>query len=212
MLSDKCTWHKAALSPHKVQPALSSKQLNFHFIQYNSPLNRNKDKDAFVALCIFFSTIPHWHSQLSVCAGWCPAAVCESRPPQGQTEPLCYPLLPCVPPGFSPPFSFLCCFLKAHTFQNSSSSSSRLFYFFFFLLSSSEKTQQFEKRSHHLLLLGLLTMQIPSLSSSALPLASLPSLSLSLPPSLSATVGEVFLIFFFFSSPSLALPRTLIVF
>lgn len=61
-------------------------------------------------------------------------------------------------------------------------------------------TQKQAENSHHLLLLSqLLTMQISSLSSSALP-------SLSLPPS--ATVGEVLSHFLSFSSPSLALPLT----
>lgn len=51
-------------------------------------------------LFLWASTLPHWCQKPRACAGWWPAAVCESRPSQGQAEPLCYPLLPCVPPGF----------------------------------------------------------------------------------------------------------------
>lgn len=61
------------------------------------------------------------------------------------------------------------------------------------------------KNSLHLLLSELLTMQIPSLSSSALP-----SHCLLFPPSLSATVGEVLSTFLSFSSLSFDLPLTVI--
>lgn len=122
--------------------------------------------------------------------------MCESRPSQGQAEPLCYPLLPCVPPGFFPAFSFLRFFC--------------FFFFFFFFLNAAQAFQICApppgsssssscsqpprenknrlKDSHHLLLSELLTMQIPSLSSSALP-----SLSLLSPPSLPPTLSLLLL-------------------
>lgn len=111
--------------------------------------------------------------------------MCESRPSQGQAEPLFYPLLPCVPPGFCPPpspppaspFS-----LSPHPHPPRHSSD-----FFksvllwriplLLVLLLLEETKTGWKNSHHLLLRELLTMQIPSLSSSALS-------SLFLPPSL----------------------------
>ena len=130
-----------------------------------------------------------------MCAGQWPAAVCESRPSQGQAEPLCYPLLPCVPPGFFPPFSSLGFFFSVFFERGSDFVEAVLFCLtplpplLPLVRSPLRKTKTGWKNSHHLLLSELLTMQIPSLSSSALPSLSLlspPSLSLSL----SATVGE----------------------
>lgn len=63
-----------------------------------------KNRNLKVSLCslltflnvkfVLVSTLPHWCSQPSVCAGLLPAVVCKSRPSQGQAEPLCNPLLP----------------------------------------------------------------------------------------------------------------------
>lgn len=85
-------------------------------------------------------------SQSSACAGWWPAAVCESRPSQGQTEPLCYPLLPCVPPGFFPPFSsfsfFFFFFLNTAQTLSLCSSAWFVLFFVFLLLSSALRKQK----------------------------------------------------------------------
>lgn len=108
--------------------------------------------------------------------------MCESRPSQGQAEPLCYPSLPCVPPGFFTSFSssfqirIVISSNAAPAVQISaplpgSSSCSQ----------APRENKNWLKNSHHLLLSELLTMQIPSLSSYALP-----SLSLLSPPSLTA--------------------------
>lgn len=118
ILLPKCTTQSRACALRQTT------QLNFHSQQakfsnlakVGKVLTRTRNVNVFLCfvhfcvkelLLLFFSTVPHWCKQPSVCAGWWPAAVCESRPSQGQTEPLCYPLLPCVPPGFFPPFSSL---------------------------------------------------------------------------------------------------------
>ena len=134
-------------------------------------------------LFLVVSALPHWRQRPSACAGRWPAAVCESRPSPGQAEPLCYPLLPCVPLGFftlsssSQILCRCCCFkTELQLFK------STLFWMVLplvLIVSLLGKTKTSWKTSHHLLLSELLTMQIPSLSSSALP-----SLSLLSPPSL----------------------------
>lgn len=136
--------------------------------------------------------------------------MCESRPSQGQAEPLCYPLLPCVPPGF------LCSLLLLSNSLLFLSTQLQLFKSallclvlpLVLVLKLLGKNKTRLKNSHHLLLSELLTMQIPSLSSSALP-----SLSLLSPPSLSPCYcwGRAFSFSLSFSSHSLALPLPLIV-
>lgn len=133
-----------------------------------------------------------------MCAGLPPAAVCKSRPSQGQAEPLCYPLLPssrflhASSSGVLFSFSLTAtpavpiCALLSGSSPCSVSPSRR------------QNSEEEKKRK-----------KLPPLAAlratyNAEPLSKL--LSFPLPPSFSATVGEELSHFLSFSSPCLALP------
>lgn len=138
---------------------------------------------------VWIQAIPgsDWATLLSI------AALCSSRL-------LCYLFL------LQPFFFFFFKHSSGFSSLRFSEWSLLLFFFFYSSLIKQKKIKNRLKNSHHLLLSELLTMHIPSLSSSALPSHCLlfpPSLSLSL----SATVGEVlsfslFLLPFFFCPSS----------
>lgn len=102
-------------------------------------------------LFLVVSALPHWRQRPSACAGWWPAAVCESRPSQGQAEPFCYPLLPCVPLGFftlsssSQILCCCCCFSSKRSSNFSNLHSSGWFFLLFLLSASLGKQKQVEK-------------------------------------------------------------------
>lgn len=141
--------------------------------------------------------------------------MCESRPSQGQAEPLRYPLLPCVPPGFfTPSSSFRILFFFCQRSSNFSNLCSSAWFFLLLLFSASSggknppKKNRLEKQPPLAALRATYNADpLSKLLCSPFPLAPFPSL----PPSLPATVGEELSNFLSFSSPCLALPLPLIV-